>query len=539
VRNLILLLALLPGLATAAERLRTCAPGELQGPKPKDAEVEAHRLAPLPSPVYPPATKMADWGMFLTFAIDAEGRPTCFVANSGGDEPYTVNPTPQREALFDALADWRYRPFERGGKPVPVVVEERLDESLAQENMEAMPKVPEEEVWVSFDRSTCLGTCPAYRIEIRGNGHAAFVGEWNVDVLGRHEFQVPREQARALVRQLRGTRLWSLRTDRRAIFPDAQFNTLKIMAGTRGRELVHGLGFGPQLPDFNAFTEAMESLGKVKQWRSLSPEMVQLLQREGFRFDSEAGRQMLLRAVGNDWTRDEAGLLALVAAGAPLDPAIANEEGTSLLDLALVNGHEQIAARLIERGALQTGGRIDQGKLDSAFQHAIRSAKLTEVEMLWNSAGAGMRPSLDFTDTHDGQGMEPDKSRQSSVITQIRIPWGGVDEDWQGLEVAKFLVAKGADPKSVDVNGESVLTTAMYSGDGEFVRWALAQGLDPAKTENFDLGDYEVDEDTQLALLEAGYASTLSSDDREKLFASFERYNRQRAMAWLVRHPQQ
>jgi len=199
----------------------------------------------------------------------------------------------------------------------------------------------------------------------------------------------------------------------------------------------------------------------------------------------------------------------------------------------------QIATQLVERGALQSNGQPDQAKIDRAFVSAIRSAKLAGVELVWNAAGPHSRPSMSFEDIPMEELREehPSRTQRTPVIMLISVPWYGVDESWQGLAVAKWLVAKGLDPKTVDIDGNTLLNVAMHSGDGEFVRWALEQGLEPAKAGDFDLGDYEIDEDTQLALLEAGYADKLGSEDREELYAAFERYNRQRAMAWLVRHP--
>jgi hypothetical protein len=52
-------------------------------------------------------------------------------------------------------------------------------------------------VRIVLQRGECLGTCPAYRVEIRGDGTGTFHGEGYVLVHGDHSFRVPPETVHA------------------------------------------------------------------------------------------------------------------------------------------------------------------------------------------------------------------------------------------------------------------------------------------------------------------------------------------------------
>src|SRR5690606_34028821 len=76
------------------------------------------------------------------------------------------------------------------------------------------------EVRIVLARSGCFGACPAYSVEIRGDGSVLYDGRAFVDVEGKHRYQVPVENVAALVESAREKDLWSMRTSYRARITD-------------------------------------------------------------------------------------------------------------------------------------------------------------------------------------------------------------------------------------------------------------------------------------------------------------------------------
>jgi hypothetical protein len=61
-----------------------------------------------------------------------------------------------------------------------------------------------------LSRSMCLGPCPSYQVEIRGDGSVSYTGTVNVAVQGRQASQIPQESVRALFRAFRRAEYLSL-----------------------------------------------------------------------------------------------------------------------------------------------------------------------------------------------------------------------------------------------------------------------------------------------------------------------------------------
>jgi tetratricopeptide (TPR) repeat protein len=63
---------------------------------------------------------------------------------------------------------------------------------------------------IVLSRSMCFGPCPAYQVEIRGDGSVSYTGGVNVAIQGRQVSQIPRESVRALFRAFRRAAYLSL-----------------------------------------------------------------------------------------------------------------------------------------------------------------------------------------------------------------------------------------------------------------------------------------------------------------------------------------
>src|SRR2546423_10273722 len=78
-------------------------------------------------------------------------------------------------------------------------------------------RFPEVKDWNSLrmglKRSMCYGTCPAYSVEVHGNGEVDFNGESHVLITGRHRDWIPKQLVRDLVTYFEGADYFSLKDE--------------------------------------------------------------------------------------------------------------------------------------------------------------------------------------------------------------------------------------------------------------------------------------------------------------------------------------
>jgi len=357
-------------------------------------------------------------------------------------------------------------------------------------------------------------------------------------VTGKHEYEVPRDDVAHLVDLLRQFDIWSLRTTYRADVTDNPAQRLTISVGGQTRTLVDYLGELAGMPStIKDFENAVDKAGRTPEWTHLSMFSVERLAAGHFDFRSRASADLLVRAVENSDMHDEAAIVQLIRLGAPIEGGQSDNlwQGVehSTLEAALENQLEIAANELISKGALRTAGRLDPNKVNAAFRAAIRGGKLALVQKIWEQ-DTNRRPALDFDDVSDN---EPVRKQKSDVILLLRhrtYERGG----WEGFEIAKWLIGKGSDLKAIAADGTTLLHIAAEAGDAEFVRYLLAQGMDPSTPGEYDLpalgGTH--DENVALILLEAGTDLTRLSDGGST-FREYAEYNHwARVCAWLGEH---
>jgi len=88
----------------------------------------------------------------------------------------------------------RFEPFVRNDKPVvawtDLHVWSRAADYLGPIDR-TFPAQPDlSQVVISLKRTECFGTCPSYRVELRGNGEVRYRGEKHVLVKGSHQWRV-------------------------------------------------------------------------------------------------------------------------------------------------------------------------------------------------------------------------------------------------------------------------------------------------------------------------------------------------------------
>ncbi|MFT3807086.1 ankyrin repeat domain-containing protein [Arenimonas sp.] len=276
--------------------------------------------------------------------------------------------------------------------------------------------------------------------------------------------------------------------------------------------------------------EAIRDVVGVERWFDLSNETLQLLLDEGFKPRSLAGAQLLTRAMCNHRTLDEpaAALERLVQLGAAdielESDGLSNVYGPdSHLENALFCQRGSLVAPMLARGALMTNGVPDQAKLDRAFWIAIVSRLLPQARLIWDAV-PGLRPQLRY----------PDTSKKVAPLLSVVYLLGewNVSNENNGAAMAQWLASLGADIRSKNAAGETLLHMAADKGDAELVRWLLEQGLSPnAADEDGRPAVVSAEEETTvMLLLDAG---SVDEKFKPELKRRAEKNAWRRVLAWL------
>jgi hypothetical protein len=168
----------------------------------------------------------------VSLRVDRAGRPQVRgIAIAGGEGQVAGHCAAQ---IRNAARNWRYQPF--GASDRPDVVEFVEEVRVFPPEIWREPRAPFPELVdlasarVVLERHGCYGFCPAYRVELRGDGTSTFEGYSYVREIGERSGAVDLEEFSALIEQFRAADFLSLRESYRAEITDhaAYFITLDM-----------------------------------------------------------------------------------------------------------------------------------------------------------------------------------------------------------------------------------------------------------------------------------------------------------------------
>ena len=348
-----------------------------------------------------------------------------------------------------------------------------------------------------------------------------------------------------LVEKLRDIDFWSLRPVYRFGMSSLPTHVLTVDMGGQVRSLVDYGGEYVGMPStISDFEDEVDLIARSSIWINLTRDAIEYLKAEGYDFSSPAAGDMLARAIANEGTHDDEAMLSLIALGAPIDRPIPRgrphlEVERSVIEEALLKRRAILIDPLIAKGALQTDGKPDQGKIDAAFRTAIRGGDLTFVQKIWEIAGDSQRPTLTFDGISSELSIDSDsraRLRKPSPVTLLLSPPSNATRPWDGLAIAKWLAAQGCDLKAAAADGTTLLQIATEAGHADFVRYLLDQGIHTSTPGRSGLPtlDSAANEEVALILLEAGADTSRMSDFRDRAEAK----HWTRVLAWLSAHVQ-
>jgi hypothetical protein len=518
-----------------AQNVPECAAGPLLGYVPDVQQTAEHRQFQLPVVTRPAGTKRYDWGFDLKVKVDPAGKPICYSKKGEFNKEQALDE--QRMAVLSEMRNWQYVPFNVDGKPVEAIVAEHIHEQLAPEKHVPLPEVPLEQVHIMLGRSGCYGPCPIYKVGVYGDGRVVYTGRQYVDVEGEHSYRIPAEVVQKLVDSMKDKNIWSMQSSYRAAITDNPTYELFIQMGAEKHYIEDYVGKMAGMPAVvSEFENEVDEASQAKEWVTLAMPAVDHLVAEGFRFNSDVGAELLLRAVANRDGVDDAAILKLIELGTPLTIKVAPSSPYlpffgSVIEAASQNGRSSLIAPLIAKGALQTNGHLDKEKLNSAFRAAIRGGNLESVKAIWDAADGKIRPALTFDDKSD------ESKRQKSPVILLLDNYGSDKRNWEGLEIAKWLVEQGCDLKAKAADGDTLLHIAAQANDIDFVRYLLAHGLSASESsKGYPALGSTTDEDVAMLLLEAGTDPSILNSNGYDFRGYAEDNHWKRVVEWLDKH---
>jgi ankyrin repeat protein len=138
------------------------------------------------------------------------------------------------------------------------------------------------------------------------------------------------------------------------------------------------------------------------------------------------------------------------------------------------------------------------------------------------------KPALSYISKSD----DGKQRKRSPVSLRLSARHRNEVPRWDGIAMMQWLGSLGVDLRASDAEGITLLHIAVESGDIAFIRWLLAQGLDPSAADEDHIPPmgYTNDEEIVLTLLEGGARA------KDELADTATEENWTRVLAWLQAH---
>ena len=337
----------------------------------QEHEKGIHRALHLPRPTWRDIFR----AVRLTLVVNESGEVVSAAPGEGPSEAYAL-------AVEEALK-WKYVPFEKDGKPTSAKFDDYVRILPPEESPKSNELFPTTNdlsgVVMTLSRSRCWGFCPAYSVEIHGDGSVIYKGESYVVVTGEHRDHLSPEQVSEILEAFRKADYFSLKdkysygvTDQAAYRTSLQIDQIKKAV----TDYVGGeAGMPDEVSDLEVTIDRV--VGTVK-WIRGTTDTIQVLKEEGWDFKSPEAAKVLARAV-----QDGRSTLVkdLLAEGVALTGR--NEAGNSALSAATLQGDAETVRALVRAGA----GKDNPDMKTEALAGAAQSGDAELVRLLLDYGG--------------------------------------------------------------------------------------------------------------------------------------------------------
>ncbi len=466
------------------------------------AEIRTHLIGSRPVVQTPWTEKKGEpyqspWELRLT--VDTQGNVV--------DATFLSGPAERRAEALQVARATHFKPFERDGRAVAVQFSMDIgtqQASYAGPADRAFPdSVPPKDTFIGLERTGCYGSCPAYDVEVRGDGAVTFRGTGDVLATGTHHWRIAQAEALRLVAIARHADYFKLNGYYEYDVTDLPTYITRLRIGEQKKFVLDygGSGFGsavastsfggedPHMPRVvTEFEIAIDQISGAASWVRGDEQTIARFRAAKWPFRSRQGGQALGLLIG-DCKIELA--KAFVRAGAPVNGsggnwgprrAIAGVPFCADVELAkLMASKGALADKANAKAFLQTSveaGYPDLVRLALKYFGDVHTSDRDGNPLLFAAAGAYDRREED----------EPK-------------PVGAAKFD--SAAVAQLLLTAGANVKARDEEGN----TALHEANDESVARVLIRAGADVNARN-DEGDTPLFDhyfsDPKKALIEAG-----------------------------------
>ena len=445
------------------------------------------------------------------------------------------------EAAQAAVRGWRFRPFDYRGRPVSVIGTVSvgfLPATRPPDPRSRFPDAPLRDVRIVLERTPCYGSCPAYRVEISGDGTVLFTSEWwdaeKVDAMrtggnvtgvlagGPHRDRIPPARVAALVQRFREAHFFGLDRSYRAQITDSATYALSLRIGSAAKGVEDYVGDHIGMPaSVTALENAVDAAAGTDRWINGTAATADALAAEGLDFTSAKAQRIAYYAVTDG---DPAVLPGLLRHGLPLDAKAVTlgqpqkRLGEVLMLTAIRRHRAALVSLLADRGWL---AQVSKAELSLAFAEG----------------GGGGGPDLPARLV--AAGADPaarDSEGRTALMNAVReIAWSEPSEARAAVAMIKPLVAAGVPLEAADKDGH----TALYeAGSYDALTALLAAGARASLVdkEGRSPAVEAWDDRSVLTLLEAGASPAGRGSDGKSLRERAADRPMPATLAWLDAH---
>lgn len=449
-----------------------------------------------------------------------------------------------------AAKRWTFRPQTFDGHPVQAVGTVEIFYTAPEIPADAsvpFPDAPLKDVEIALERGSCFGSCPDYRVSIQGDGRVRFTSEgsdfpgtpaeehrtFGGGVLwpGIHDASVDPQAVAQLLGKFRDAHFMGLRAAYISDITDNATHVLTMRVGRVTKRVTTYLGRTVGMPaSVTALEDAIDELARTDRWVRGNAETISLLKQEGFDFTSKkAADLVLIFMIRNRWARVDQStsefLRAAIAAGLDLDrsaswempgePRDVQPMGALIAAYAAETGSEKLFEEMARRGYV---ARMSNRARDGAFT----SGAGCSVEIAKALVAAGANPKAQARGGNSLTALRHGSGRCSDVSVQTRV------------EMARALIRLGVPLEARDDLG---WTPLMGCNDPEVAQVLMTAGANPnAHDEEGTTPLLSIDDDRVAVLLLRAGADPRAKDTDGTVRDQARSHHWPAALAWLDAH---